>query len=214
VWLLLRGPSATPRGRRAAWLGLVAATLSIAAVVAAYEWWYRAVTGEPFLSLYLGRQLGVAAEPHSEIWLLQKLENLVWYVGRVLFFPLPWSIVALALVVKQRAALVRLAKTAARADVGGEIRALACVLILTLAYVVGFGLSDRKADRYIFPIYFLVAGAGAVAGLRGWPWLRRVAERLDHLGVWLAPAVWLALMAFHPVAGWLRVPTVKFWPSD
>jgi 4-amino-4-deoxy-L-arabinose transferase-like glycosyltransferase len=214
VWLLLRGGAAPRAARRGAWIGLGAATLSIAAVAAAYEWSYRAVTGQPFLAVYLGQQLGVAAAPHSEAWLLQKAENLIWYVGRVLFFPLPWSLAALVVAVKERAALARLARSAGRAAARPEIRALASVVAIALLYVAAFSLSDRKADRYIFPVYFLVAGAGGVAGLRAWPWLRRAAERLDRLGVWLAPAVWLATLLFHPVAGWLRIPTVKFWPSD
>jgi 4-amino-4-deoxy-L-arabinose transferase-like glycosyltransferase len=214
MWLLLRGGDATRASRLRAWIGLGAATLSIAVVAAAYEWTYRAVTGEPFLAVYLGQQLGVAAAPHSEAWLLQKAENLIWYLGRVLFFPLPWSIVALVAAVKGRAALARLVRSTGRAEVRPEWRTVAAVSAITLLYVAVFSLSDRKADRYIFPVYFLVAGVGAVTGLRAWPWLRRAAERMDSLGVWLTPAVWLATLILHPMGGWLRIPTVKFWPSD
>jgi hypothetical protein len=214
LWLLLRGETVDSRRRARAWLGLLGALGAIGLTAALYEWSYRSVTGQPFLAVYLGRQLGVAAQAHSDGWLLQKGMNLVWYLGRVLFFPLPFSVAALVVVWKKRGDLARLARLEAGSLVGPDGRALAFALLLSGVYVAAFSLSDRKADRYIFPAYFLWGAVGAIACLRASPRLRAYAERIDRLGVWVTPAIWLAAFALHPVAGWLSLPTLKIWPSD
>jgi 4-amino-4-deoxy-L-arabinose transferase-like glycosyltransferase len=214
LWLLLRGETVDSRQRARAWLGLLVALGAIGLTAVFYEWGYRSVTGQPFLAVYLGRQLGVAAQAHSDDWLAQKGLNLFWYLGRVLFFPLPFSVVALVVAWKKRSDLARLARLGAGSLVGTDGRALAFALLLSGVYVAAFSLSDRKADRYIFPVYFLVAAVGAVACLRASPRLHALAERIDRLGAWVTPAVWLVAFALHPVAGWLSLPTVKIWPSD
>jgi hypothetical protein len=74
-------------------------------------------------------------------------------------------------------------------------------------YIGAFSLSDRRADRYIFPAYYAVGAAGAVVALRSWPWLRALAMRLDR--AWLPAAAWSALFLAHLVAGRLGLPTIK-----
>ena len=97
LWLLARRRS--PGSNRAAWLGLGASGLAIALTVWCYEALYLRATGQSFLADYLGRQLGLARAPQSEALLAQKAYNLVWYLGRVLWFPFPWSLVLLAAMV-------------------------------------------------------------------------------------------------------------------
>jgi hypothetical protein len=76
-------------------------------------------------------------------------------------------------------------------------------------YVGVFSLSERRADRYIFPVYYAVGAAGGVAALRLSPSLRRLAERLDR--GWVPAAVWLAAFTAHLFAGRLGLPTLKVW---
>ena len=80
---------------------------------------------------------------------------------------------------------------------------------VVLLYVGAFSLSDRRADRYIFPAYYAVGAAGGIAALRLAPRLRRLAERLDR--PWLPAAAWAVLFAAHLFAGRLGLPTVKLW---
>jgi len=207
LWLLARG-QADPSARNGrAWAAILAALAAVGATAAVYEHLYRQATGEPFWSFYLGRQLGVAAIEQSAAGLSQKAYNLVWYLGRVLWFPFPWSLALAAALVKRRA----LAPSGT--DEGTRTGAL-FVACFTLLYVAAFSLSDRRADRYIFPVYTAVGAAGAVAALRAWPRLRSLAEKLDRRRAWAQAALWLALFAAHILAGRFGLPTVKVWAPD
>jgi hypothetical protein len=212
LWLLARrltAPEPAPADR-AAWLGLGAGVLAMGGAAGLYEQIYRQATGEPFWSFYLARQLGVAAAAGEGAGLAVKLYNLVWYLGRVLWFPFPWS---LALVMAawharrlpwhSRPAVD--AEPAAPGALAGGTFAIATVVL----YVGLFSLSDRRADRYIFPVYYAVGAAGGVAALRASPRLRRLAARLDR--PWVPAAVWAVTCAAHLFAGRLGLPTVKVW---
>jgi hypothetical protein len=180
----------------------------VGATAVVYEHLYRQATGEPFWSFYLGRQLGVAAIEQSAGGLSQKDYNLVWYLGRVLWFPFHWSLTWAAALVKRRRLLAP-----SRTGEGTRTGAL-FVAYCTLLYVAAFSLSDRRADRYIFPVYTAVGAAGAVAALRAWPRLRSFAEMLDRRRAWGQAALWLALFGAHILAGRLGLPTVKVWAPD
>jgi hypothetical protein len=201
LWLLARRPAAG--SSRAEWTALAGAVVAVVLAVIAYEAAYRGATGEPFLAPYLTRQLGVAAVAQSEALLAQKAYNLAWYLGRVLWFPFPWSIALLL------AALSRTGRAGARAS------GLGFALAVTALYVGLFSLSDRRADRYIFPVYYAVGAAGAVAALRASARFRGVAERLDRGGATWPAALFLVLFALHVAGGrLLRLPTIKLWPPD
>ncbi len=214
LWLLTArrdGPPDAPTARPA-WLGLGVAVLAMAGAAATYEILHRQATGEPFWSFYLSRQLGVAAAAGQgggfQGAALQKVSNLAWYLGRVLWFAFPWSV---ALVAAARPWLWRRGASARPGE--GDPRAVAAAAFVggaLLLYVGVFSLFDRRADRYVFPAYYLVGAAGAVAAIRRWPALRRVAERLDR--PWLPAAVFLLTFAAHVLAGRLGVPTVKIAP--
>ena len=77
---------------RAAWLGIALGVAAMGATAAAYELLYRQATGEPFWSFYATRQLGVAAATGAATGFVGTLYNLVWYLGRVIWFPFPWSV--------------------------------------------------------------------------------------------------------------------------
>jgi 4-amino-4-deoxy-L-arabinose transferase-like glycosyltransferase len=201
LWLLTR--PAPPESSRSTWTALAGAVLAVVVAAIAYEAVYRRSTGEPFLAAYLSRQLGVAAAPRSQAVLAQKAYNLAWYLARVLWFPVPWSL----------ALLVALFSRTGRA--GARTSGLAFVLAVTALYLGLFSLSDRRADRYIFPVYYVVGAAGAVAALRASPLFRGVAERLDRWHAAWPPALFLLLFALHVAGGrLLRLPTIKLWAPD
>jgi hypothetical protein len=212
LWLLARrltAPEPAPADR-AAWLGLGAGVLAMGGAAGLYEQVYRQATGEPFWSFYLARQLGVAAAAGEGAGLAVKLHNLVWYLGRVLWFPFPWSVALLLAVwharrLPWRSRPVADGEPADRGALAGGLFAIATVVL----YVGLFSLSDRRADRYIFPVYYAVGAAGGVAALRASPRLRRLAARLDR--PWVPAAVWAVTFAAHLFAGRLGLPTVKVW---
>ncbi len=203
LWLLTR--RGAEGGTRRAWEGLGAAVVVVALTILVYELAYRGATGEPFLSDYLGRQLGLAAESHSAAVLGQKAYNLVWYLGRVLWFPFPFTLALLVAALSRRADSLP-PEPKAR---GG----LQFALALAGLYLVLFSLSDRRADRYLFPAYYALGAAGALVALERWAWLRRLAQRVDRFPA--APAaLFLILFALHVTAGRLGLPTVKVWVPD
>jgi len=81
-----------------------------------------------------------------------------------------------------------------------------------LVYVVFFSLGARRAERYIFPAYFLVASGGALAAQRRWPRLDRALRPLDSP---YAPViVFAATVALHLLGGLLHLPRIKIWAPD
>ncbi len=211
LWLLSRRLTASgpAPSERAAWLGLAAGVVAMGATAGAYEILYRQATGEPFWSFYLARQLGVAAAAGERSGLLAKAGNLVWYLGRVAWFPFPWSLALLLAAWHARRLPARLAASgdtpSARGALAGGLFAVATVAL----YVGLFSLSDRRADRYIFPVYYAVGAAGGVAALRASSRLRRLAGTLDR--PWVPAAVWAVTFTAHLFAGRLGLPTVKLW---
>jgi hypothetical protein len=219
LWLLLRRRGQEGSGSdRGAWVGLFSGLGAMAVTVVGYEVAYQSVTGQPFLSSYLARQLGAAGIPQSEAVLAQKAYNLVWYLGRVLWFPFPWSLAALGAGWRWRASLASLLRN--RSVSGSErdpgaLAGLAFALALSGLYVGCFSLSDRRADRYIFPVYFALGAAGAVATLRHSRSLRRAAGRLDSPGPLVPILVWLLVFALHLASGPLfHLPVLKLWPPS
>jgi len=211
LWLLARRFAATaPRPPdRAAWLSLAAGVVAMGVAAALYEELYRLATGQPFWSFYLARQLGVAADASAGSGLLAKLYNLVWYLARVAWFPFPWS-VALAVAAWRFRRLAWRPRLCSQAGVDpGALAGGAFAVAATVLYVLLFSLSDRRADRYIFPAYYAVGAAGGVAAVRGSAWLARLAAALDR--PWVPAAVWAAAFAAHLLAGRLGLPTVKVW---
>jgi hypothetical protein len=76
--------------------------------------------------------------------------------------------------------------------------------------VVAFSLAHRKADRYIFPVYFLVAAAGAAYATRRSPRLSTVIQRIDR--PWVPAAVYIALFLLR-LATLGKLPEFTFWRS-
>ena len=130
---------------------------------------------------------------------LQKASNVLFYLGRILWFAFPWSL-----------ALLVAGWQAWRSHDRGRAVGATFVVGTLLLYVLAFSLFDRRADRYVFPAYYAVGAGGAIAALRLWPRFRRFASRLDR--PWVPAAVFLLTFAAHVLAGRLGVPTVKIEP--
>lgn len=212
VWLFCPHLNAPRQALRAwrPWLGLALAILAMTAAALLYELLYRTATGQPFWSFYVSRQFGVAASSGSGS--SSVAANAVWYLGRVLWFPFPWSVVLALLGARGLRAHFR-DRTSPGAPRDPAARAgVAFAVATTILYVGLFSLSTRKADRYIFPVYYALASIGAIGAVRTWPPLRRLADRLDR--PWVAPAVFAVTSAAHILAGRLGVPTVKIWTAS
>ncbi|HEY7514312.1 MAG TPA: glycosyltransferase family 39 protein [Vicinamibacteria bacterium] len=200
LWLLARRDHEGSAGR--AWAALAAGVAIAGLTALAYEALYGAATGQSFLSDYLTRQLGLAAAPHSTALVGQKAYNLFWYLARLLWFPFPFTIALLV-------AALRREDGPEPAPRAGLVFALGVAAL----YLLLFSLSDRRADRYIFPAYYALGAAGALVAVRRWSWCRRVAERADRHPA-LPAALFVLLFALHAAAGRLGVPTVKLWAPD
>jgi hypothetical protein len=183
---------------RARLLTLMAGVVVTFGACILFEWAYRGYTGQAFWLPYMQIQLGYSLMPQHP-W--DKLYNLLWYAGRAIFFALPWAAVLLA----WRWLPPREVKAATDQPLWRWLMLSAMVLILIMSW---FG---RRADRYIFPAYTLLAMAGAWLVWAHWPGLRRLLERYDailpHLfgATLLAVAVGKVLGAQH----WYR--HIQFW---
>jgi 4-amino-4-deoxy-L-arabinose transferase-like glycosyltransferase len=203
LWLLWR-PAQTPGLRLASWFGLALAALLTLAVAGGYELAYRRVTGEPFVLPYLTQQLGLAAEQQRGTALLivaQKFRNLGWYAGRLLWYALPWSLVCLWLLAPRM--------RRSWSWNGEALREAALFLALTGLYLAALSLSDRRADRYGFPAYYLAGLAGAMAGMRHLPFLRRLPDALARLRPLEHVVVWAVAFALALSPLWDLFPKFK-----
>lgn len=196
AWAWLR-PCSEARWRPWIWLALAA--VALVATGWAYEAAYRAATGESFVRAYASRWVGDSSIGGARQWAYVYV--LFWYAGRVAWFAAPWSLAALAAAGGLIAAWRR--------------RALALFpLLVTLAYLLPLSLSDRRAERYAYPVYVVVAAAGYLAACAASARLRALSERLDRYQPLAPVALWLALLALHVAAGYLHLPRIKLWAPD
>ena len=175
--------------------------LIILGVVVLFEIWYRGITHQSFWQSYYSiqsvRSLGGGFNP------LHKAYNVAWYAGRVLVFAAPWIFFLLyELIVSKKKKL-------------GFFRDpfIRFLLIGSLAVMVFFSLSDRKADRYIFPAYILLALAGVLVFLKVRPrvvdLLRRQERRLPaYLSLILVVLTFLRIFFHSHLYRFIR-----FWPQ-
>jgi hypothetical protein len=214
LWLVSRVASnARPRQDWPAWLGLGLMPVAGLIVTLGYETAYFNATGRSFLEIYRSRQLPEEAlGPASVVWRVAYTAG--WYAARIIWYPFPWSVIALG----AAAACLRRGQwwpwvsasrgSNAERDAGWQGAWFAIVTASALTAV--FSLAHRKADRYIFPVYFLIAAAGAGAALQRSEALRRIASRLDR--PWTPAAVYLFLVLLTLISSG-RLPRFTFWRS-
>jgi hypothetical protein len=134
----------------------------------------------------------------------------VWYTARVIWYAFPWSLFAGLLAVEGvRRGWIwpwrRKGEGPASAIQGAWF-----AIATGLALLAAFSLAHRKADRYIFVVYFLLAAAGAVAAIRRYPRLQRLVERLDR--PWVPAALFVVLFLLR-IVSLNALPEFTFWRS-
>jgi hypothetical protein len=210
AWLLMirtggtASPTDTFRNRvqldRRAWIGLAISCAAVLGVIAGYEFLYRQATGESFLAEYISRQIGAAAVAKGPSYLAQKLSNLVFYCGRLLWFAFPGSLAVIAVIWKQNKS---------KPVPERSRQAFVFSVVVSFLYVVLFSLSDRHADRYIFPAYYLFAACGIMAASSQSAWLHRILERWDRHHQIFTPMLWLILFCLNLASGPAGVPHIE-----
>ncbi len=214
LWLLARAEGAGDlRARWKAWAAVAAMPLVGALVAWGYEAAYVGATGRSFLAVYQSRQLPTEAVTEGSL-VGRTAHSAVWYAARVLWYPLPFSLFAGFVAWRGlRSGAIwpwgkphRSGGAAAAPLRQGAWFALATTIVLLGA----FSLAHRKADRYLFAVYFLVAAVGAIDAIRRFAWLRRLVERLDR--PWVPAAAHVGLVALRLLAG-DSLPGFTFWRS-
>ncbi len=166
-----------------------------------FELWYKGITQTSFLQAYLAFQgeRSIAAVFH----LGRRIYSFVWYVARVLWFSSPWVFFLFY-------GIWRLKKEKPGLSRDPILRFL---LIGGLGIILFFSLSDRKADRYIFPAYMLLALAGVRVFLRmKSKVVDFVARKKEQLPLYLS--VGLILFAFLRIFFHSRLHRyIRFWPD-
>jgi len=185
LWILLV-PSPAGGSNIKGWIGLAAAVVCAALMVAGYEALYVRTTGESFLDFYRSTRLGESMSLSDPGVILHAARNGVWYVGRLIWFAAPWSLAALAAIwiwVRSRGV-----GSAARFDPLSE-RGLIWSIAIAVVFFVVLSPANVRAERFIFPIYFIAAAVGVVASNRAFDLVRRVAVSTEPRW-WLPQAVW------------------------
>ncbi len=208
IWLLARSASNPRRFSDApAWLAIVAMPIAGALVARGYESAYVHATGRSFLEIYQSRQLP-EADLVGQSHVVRTVYTASWYLTRVAWYAFPWSLVAVAIAAR---AIGRGAWLPWQLGAGSNSPGRQAVWFATVSAVMltaAFSLAHRKADRYIFPVYFFIAAGGAGPALARWPRLQRFAALADR--PWVPAALYVALV-FVTVASSGKLPRFTFW---
>ena len=151
-------------------LFIVLANLFSLGVMFFFEIWYRQITGgigfwANYINLQFGRGVVTVFNP------LRKVYNLIWYLGRAIWFPAPWIFFIFYGAYKWKKEKVSLLKD----------KLFILSVISAACIIFWFSLFDRKADRYIFPAYSFLVLAGVWALLRLKPKLMRFLQKRENL---------------------------------
>ena len=213
AWLILlsRGaaPSRTGNDTRA-WAGLVVAVVITGAVAVMYEGAYQRATGESFYAYYLGKWTSLGLESGAEPLVMQKVSNFLWYLGRLVWFAFPWSLVACWTIWGVRDDLARLWRRAYPGEAAGHgSLALDGFLIglgIVVLYIGLLSLSNHRADRYLFPAYTLLGVCGAAAAIQTTRVGQRVALAMDRWHPYTPMVMYLVGFGLSVAANLARLP--------
>jgi hypothetical protein len=186
LWIVVI-PAPPGGSNRWAWSGLIAAVAAAALMLAGYETVYVRTTGESFLEFYRSTRLGGSMQLGDPRIVPHALANIVWYLTRLAWFAAPWSLVACA----TAAVWLRFRTRGAAVppfDVLTE-RGLAWAWLLTAVFIAVLSPANVRAERFIFPTYFVIGAVGVVTAMRHSGGIRRLTERADR--PWVPIAVWM-----------------------
>jgi hypothetical protein len=214
LWLLARADGAGDvRARWRAWAAVAAMPLVGVLVAWGYEAAYLSATGRSFLAVYQSRQLPATAVTEGSV-LGRAAYSAVWYAARVFWYSLPFSLCA-GIVAWRGAMSVKVWLRRLIPSGGGphasSLQQGAWFALATAVVLLGaFSLAHRKADRYLFAVYFIVAAVGAIDAIHRFAWLRRLVERLDR--PWVPAAAHVGLVVLRLLTGDM-LPGFTFWRS-
>ncbi len=175
LWLLVMPPAEKELNRRG-WIGLAAAAAAAISMFAVYEAAYVRVTGESFLAFYRSTRLGASMDLTDPGIISHALRNCVWYGLRLAWFAAPWSLAAFAVwLMFPRAP-----------------RPAVWALLTTMVFIVVLSPANVRAERFIFPLYFIAGALGFAAASRQFESVNRLATRTAGWW-WLPAATWMAL---------------------
>jgi len=189
------------RNKKTLALVVLAHAITLGAAVL-FEVWYRGIAQTGFWPAYLSfqgeRTIGAVLHPWPRIY------GFIWYIGRCLWFAFPWVF----FIFFGWAPAIRKSKRNPAGDPFFRF-----LLVGALAILLFFSLSDRKADRYIFPAYTLLALAGVRMLLVIKPKVADFLSRHERsLPVWLAAG--LTVFVFFGVAlHSLLNHFIRLWPK-
>ena len=186
LWLVVI-PAPPGGSNRWAWSGLTAAVVAAALMLAGYEALYVRTTGESFLEFYRTTRLGGSMQLNDPRVVPHALANVVWYLTRLAWFAAPWSLVAFATAAVWLRFRTRGASAAPFDDM--TERGLVWALLLTAAFIAVLSPANVRAERFIFPTYFVIGAVGVVTAMRHSDGMRRLTERADR--PWIPIAVWM-----------------------
>lgn len=208
IWLIARTASNSRRfSDAAAWSAIVAMPIAGALVAWGYESAYVHVTGQSFLEIYRSRQLP-DADIVGQSYVMRTAYTASWYLTRVAWYAFPWSLVAVGYGVRALAQGEWAPWRPREADDDTGLQGMWFAIVAAVALTAAFSLAHRKADRYIFPVYFFIAGGGSGAALRRWPRLQRFAANADR--AWLPAALYVVLVVITLVSTG-KLPRFTFW---
>jgi hypothetical protein len=187
LWLVLV-PAPQDGSNRWAWAGLAAAVITAALMLAGYESLYVRTTGESFLEFYRSTRLGGSIRFSDPSVVPRALVNVGWYLLRLAWFAAPWSLVACA-VAWVWLRFRTIGTFPAPFDEATE-RGLVWALLLTAVFITVLSPALVRAERFIFPTYFVIGSVGVVAAIRTVGGVRNLAVKTDH-HAWLPIAVWM-----------------------
>lgn len=156
------------RSKKALLTFLMAIVAAIITLVL-FDLWYKTVTKDIFFwKNYIFLQGGITGK--TEFFSLQKIYNLVWYGGRILWFSFPWIFFVIYFILKMKS------------DRLSELRDkfMGLCLLSASAILIFYSLFGRKADRYIFSSYCFLALAGASVLIHLKPRLRHFLQMRIH----------------------------------
>jgi hypothetical protein len=188
-WLLVV-PAPTDRSSRWAWAGLALAVAAAALMMAGYEALYIRTTEESFLEFYRSTRLGGSIRLTDPRVVSHTLVNVGWYLLRLAWFAAPWSLAAFgvaAVWLRFRTIGTPIAPFDATTEGG-----LVWALLVTATFIAILSPALVRAERFIFPTYFIIASVGVVTAIRNIDGVRRLAERAV-LHSWLPIAVWILM---------------------